>query len=220
MFFMFLCVATTCASLYSMEIETSQKITSNQECVLYHAKNGNFFKAFLHAKAIVPYLEKNRINSWSYFTLQAGMYAYLCNQRYFAKQYLQRVYEVSFPVESSLAYKRAKASYYLGQIALDEGNVILALKYLNESATINQTTSRNKKFFILIMNDLAELNKSEGNQEAAAQCYRTIVALREEFPYEAMAACIDLKRIIITSATQPAVSSFQSNGIAHGVLKI
>lgn len=220
MFFMFLCVATTCASLYSTEIEIYKKITNNQEYVVYHANNGNFFKAFLHAKAIVPYLEKNRINSWSYFTLQAGMYAYLCNQRYFAKQYLQRVYDLSFPLESSLAYKRAKAGYYLGQIALDEDNVILALKYLNESATINQTTSRNKKFFILIMNDLAELNKSEGNQEAAAQCYRAIIALREEFPYEATAACIDLKRIITTGVTPPTESRFQSNGTAHGVLKI
>lgn len=168
MFFMFLCAALICSSLTAMDIEPYKKIISNQECLVQHANNGNFFKAFLHARAIVPYVEKSRINSWSYFTLQAGMYAYLCNQRHFAKQYLQQLLAMDFLPGSSLEYKKLKASYYLAQIALDESNYVVALQYLNSCAAISQTTGKNKQFFIIVMKELAELYSSCNNQQSAA----------------------------------------------------
>jgi hypothetical protein len=160
------------------------------------------------------------INCWSYFTLQAGMYAYVCNQRYFAKQYLQQLLAMDVLPDSSLEYKKLKASYYLAQIAWDEGNNVVALQYLNTCAAISQTTSNNKQFFIIVMKELAELYNSFNNQQSAAECYRAIVALREEFPYNATAACIDLKQISTKNTTQPVATSFQSNDTDHGVLKI
>jgi hypothetical protein len=55
---MFLCAATSWSSLTAIDIEPFKKITSNQECLVHHANNGNFFKAFLNAQAIASYVEK------------------------------------------------------------------------------------------------------------------------------------------------------------------